>query len=112
MICGLGGSKSRLGEAVGAEPSGWMRNEEWHATVARSKFPSLPVHFWKLGCGKFAHRCGANSTGKEIDGLAPLLEVWMSKKCTPLCREAHFEVKMHKTQAVGAPLEAVSQLVS
>ena len=27
----------------------------------------------------------------------PLLEVAMSKKCTPLWREAHFEVKMHKT---------------
>ena len=29
--------------------------------------------------------------------LGPLLEVEMSKKCTPLWREAHFEVKMHKT---------------
>ena len=27
----------------------------------------------------------------------PLLEVAMSKKCTPLWREAHFEVKMYKT---------------
>ena len=29
--------------------------------------------------------------------LGPLLEVAMSKKCTPLWREAHLEVKMHKT---------------
>jgi len=29
--------------------------------------------------------------------LGPLLEVAMSKKCTPLWREAHFEVKMYKT---------------
>ena len=29
--------------------------------------------------------------------LGPLLEVEMSKKCTPLWREAHFQVKMHKT---------------
>ena len=28
--------------------------------------------------------------------LGPLLEVAMSKKCTPLWREAHFEVKMYK----------------
>ena len=28
--------------------------------------------------------------------LGPLLEVQMSKKCTPLWREAHFEVKMYK----------------
>ena len=30
----------------------------------------------------------------------PLLEVKMSKKCTPLRREAHFEVKMYKTHHV------------
>ena len=30
-------------------------------------------------------------------GLGPLLEVAMSKKFTPLWREAHFEVKMYKT---------------
>ena len=29
--------------------------------------------------------------------LGALLEVEMSKKCTPLWREAHFEVKMYKT---------------
>ena len=32
----------------------------------------------------------------------PLLEVEMSKKCTPLWREAHFEVKMLKTPHVRA----------
>ena len=32
----------------------------------------------------------------------PLLAVEMSKKCTPLWREAHFEVKMHKTLDVRA----------
>ena len=31
----------------------------------------------------------------KADGLA-LLEVGMSKKCTPLWREAHFQVKMYK----------------
>ena len=30
--------------------------------------------------------------------LALLLEVQMSKKCTSLWREVHFEVKMYKTQ--------------
>ena len=44
MICGSGGSKSRLAKAAGAEPSGQMRDE----------------------------------------------------KCTPLWREAHFQVKMYK----------------
>ena len=31
MICGSGGSKSRLAEAAGAEPSGQMRDEKLHA---------------------------------------------------------------------------------
>ena len=33
--------------------------------------------------------------------LGPLLEVEMSKKCTPLWREAHFEVKMYKTHQLS-----------
>ena len=37
MICGSGGSKSRLAKAAGAI---WMRDDKLHAAVARSKFPS------------------------------------------------------------------------
>ena len=44
--------------------------EKVHAVVARSTFPHM---------------------------FAPLLEVRMWKKCTPLWREAHFEVNMFKT---------------
>ena len=108
MICGSGGSKSRLAKAAGAEPAGQMRDEKLHAVVARSTFPSQNVqntprsdHFWKLRCRKSARRCGAmhisksNCTKHTI--LGPLLEVEMSKKCTPLWREAHFQVKMYKT---------------
>jgi hypothetical protein len=40
MICGFGGSKSRLAKAANAEPSGQMRDEKLHAVVARSTFPS------------------------------------------------------------------------
>jgi hypothetical protein len=36
MVCGSGGSKSRLAKAAGAEPSGQMRGEKLHAVVARS----------------------------------------------------------------------------
>ena len=61
-------------------------------------------HFWKLRCGKSACRCGAKHISKskvlKIDGLGALLEVDMSKKCTPLWHEAHFEVKMLKTPHV------------
>ena len=111
MICGSGGSKSRLAKAAGAEPAGQMRHEKVHAVVARSTFPSQngqntrgADHFWKLRCRKSAHRCGAKHISKskvlKTGGLGPLLEVEMSKKCTPLWREAHFEVKMYKTHHV------------
>ena len=55
MICGSGGSKSRLAKAAGAEPAGQMRDEKLHAVVARSTFRSQHVqntpgsdHFRKL----------------------------------------------------------------
>ena len=71
MICGSGGSKSRLAKAAGAEPAGQMRDEKVHAVVARSTFPSqnvqntsAPDHFWKLRCRKSARRCGAKHISK------------------------------------------------
>ena len=73
MMCGSRG-------AAGAEPSGQMRDEKLHAVVARSTFGSQNV--------------------QSTPGLRPLLEVEiqfeMSKKCTPLWCEAHFQVKMYK----------------
>ena len=85
--------------------------EKVHAIVARSTFPSQNVqntprsdHFWKLRCRKSARRCGAKHISKpkctKHTMFGPLLEVEMSKKCTPLWREAHFEVKMFKTHHV------------
>ena len=57
MICGSGGSKSRLAKAAGAEPAGEMRDEKLHAVVARSTFRSQngqstrgADHFWTLRC--------------------------------------------------------------
>ena len=108
MICGSGGSKSRLAKAAGAEPAGQISDEKLHAVVARSRFPSQNVqntavsdHFWKLRCQKSARRCGAKhickSKCRKHISSGPLLEVAMSKKCTPLWREAHFQVKMYKT---------------
>ena len=107
MICGSGGSKSRLAKAAGAEPSSQMRDEKVHAVVARSTFvtekaknTSRSDHFWKLRCRKSARRCGAKHISKskctKHTIVGPLLEVEMSKKCAPLRREAHFQVKMYK----------------
>ena len=87
--------------------------EKVHAVVARSTFPSQnvqntpgPDHFWKLWCRKSARRCGAKHISKskctKHTRSGALLEVVMSKKCTPLWREAHFEVKMYKTHHARA----------
>ena len=70
MICGSGGSKSRLAKAAGAEPAGQMRHEKVHAVVARSTFPC---------------QNGQNT------------QTAMSKKCTPLWRKAHFQVNIYTT---------------
>ena len=82
--------------------------EKVHAVVARSTCPSqnaqntpMSDHFWKLRCRKSARRCGAKHMSKskctKHHMVGPLLEVAMSKKCTPLWREAHVQVKMYKT---------------
>ena len=66
--------------------------------LSRSTFASQNVqntwvseHFWK---------CGAKHISKskctKHTRCGPLLAVEMSKKCTPLWREANFEVKMYK----------------
>ena len=85
--------------------------EKVHAVVARSTFPSENVqntpwsdHFWKFRCRKSARRCGAKHISKskctKHTMVGPLLEVQMSKKFTPLWREAHFQVKMLKAPGV------------
>ena len=70
--------------------------EKVHAVVARSIFRSQNVQNTSSG---------------------PLLEVQMSKKCTPLWREAYFEVKMYKTHHVrttfgGSDVEKVHAVVA
>ena len=75
MTCGSGGSKSRLAKAAGGAI--WP-DERWQ--IARR---CGAKHIWKSKCTKHT-RSG------------PLLEVAMSKKCTPLWREAHVQVKKAK----------------
>ena len=57
-------------------------------------------HFWPFRCRKSARRCGAKHISKskcrKHTNIGPLLEVEMSKKCTPLWREACFQVKSVK----------------
>ena len=65
MIRVSGESKSRLVKAAGAEVCRQIRNQKFHAAVARSTFPSQNVqntsgsdHFLKFRCRKIARRCG------------------------------------------------------
>ena len=107
MIRASGESKSRLVKAAGAESCGQRRNQKLHAAVARSAFPTQNAkklrgseHFLKLRCSKIARRCGEkrilkSKCAKHVR-FGPLLEVTMSKNCTPLWREAHFQLKMLK----------------
>ena len=80
----------------------------WREAQLKSKFTKHLTfgHFWQLRCGKSARRCGAKHISKskctKHTRFGPLLEVAMSKKCTPLWREAHFEVKMLKALHVCA----------
>ena len=108
MIWGSGGSKSRLAKAAGAEPAGQMRDEKVHAVVARSTFPSQNVQntpfsdtFGSCDVEK-VHAVVARSTfrSQNVQNTPCSDHFWKlrcRKKCTPLWREAHFEVKMYKT---------------
>ena len=77
---------------------------EAHLQVKKLKTPHVRSTCSKLRCRKSARRCGAKHISKskctEHTRFGPLLEVEMSKKCTPLWREAHFEVKSAKTWGV------------
>ena len=70
---------SKLAKAVGAEPSGPMRNEKLHAIVARSTFGSQNVqnttcseHFWKL-------RCSKNVSGQNVQNTPRSEHFWKSR---------------------------------
>ena len=112
----------------GADHFWKLRCRKVHAVVARSTFQSENVqntpfseHFWKLRCRKSARRCGAKHISKskciKHHMFAPLLEVRMLKKCAPLWREAHFQVKMYKTHRArtifgGSDVEKVYAVVA
>ena len=114
MICGSGGSKSRLAKAAGAEPAGQRRDEKLHAVVTRSTFPSQNVqntpctdHFWRFRCRKSARRCGAKHISKSkctkhtMYGI--VLEVQMSLRFTTL----HYTT-LHYTTLHYTPLHYIT----
>ena len=86
MICGSGGSKSRLAKAAGAEPAGQMRDEKLHARRGAK------------------HICKSKCTKHTI--LGPLLEVEMSQKCFAVVARSTFRSqKCTKSEGCGALLD-------
>ena len=90
--------------------------EKVHAVVARSAFrsqnvqnTSAPDRFWKLRWRKSARRCGAKHISKskctKHTILGALLEVEMSKKCTPLWPKHIAKSKCTKDTRPGALFE-------
>ena len=86
--------------------------KKWYAAVARSTFVSQNAQnttrseqFLKFRCSKMARRCGAKHICKSKCAnhhmFGPILEGQMSKNGTPLWREAHLQVKTHKTPHCG-----------
>ena len=98
VICGSGGSKSRLAKVACAEPSGQMGDKKLHASAVRSTCPSQSVqstavseHFQKLRRRKSAPRCAVKlihlpsltkSKCSKHRIFGPLLEAEMSKQGT------------------------------
>ena len=75
----------------------WFRAPEGRKVTSLKRWVRSQLARWEM---KIARRCGAKHISKskvsKTCGLRPLLEVEMSQKCTPLWREAHFQVKSVK----------------
>ena len=73
---------------------------EAHLEVKMCKTHHSWTAFGSWDVEKVARHCGTKHTSKskcaKHTNVGALLEVDMSKKCPPLWREAHFEVKMYK----------------
>ena len=74
---------------------------QWFGAPEGRKVGSLKRRVRSQLARTIARRCGAKHTSKakctKHTTFGPLLEVEMSKKCMPLWRDAHFQVKMYKT---------------
>ena len=122
MICGSGGSTSRLAKAAGAEPAGQMRDAKLHAVVARSTFRRQNVQNTQLRSTKtlqprstfgrwdvqkvyvvMARRTLRTQNAQSTSASEHFWKLRCSKSarlCGAKMREAHLEVKMYKAPHV------------
>ena len=85
MICGSGGSKSRLAKAAGAEPCGQVRDEKVQAVVAKM----YKAHQRRTTSGSWDVEKSARRWGAK--------HIWKSKCTKHLCVEALWEVALSKS---------------
>ena len=102
MICGSGGRKigslkRRVRSQLARCTPLW---HEAHFQVKMYKTLHSQTSFGSWDVTKSTRRCGTKHISKskctKHTNVRPLLEVEMSKKCTPLWREAYFQVKSVK----------------
>ena len=98
MMCGSGGSKSRLAKAAGAEPSGQMRDEKLHFVVARSTF---------LWC-RFFRRM--TRTNQEVLSINPSIGMQFERPFIAWPLRNHTDAYM--AQEKGRPCTCLSQVMS
>ena len=103
--------KSRAGKRQREETVQKRKDQKKEDADAR-KGRKVAIHcVFPMICGsggwksRLAKAAGAEAVGQmskctKHTNLGPLFEVSESKKCTPLWREAHFQVKMYKTHQV------------
>ena len=115
MVCGSGGSKSRLTKAV--EPCGQMRDEKSHAVVARSTFPSqnaqntLQLRSTFRSCDvEKVHAVVPRSTfaSQNVQNTPASEHLWKlrcSKSARPCGAKHMSKSKVLKTDGFGAFLE-------
>ena len=94
-------------KAVSREKSQKRKDQKKEDASARKgrKVAKHCVFSWFCGSGGLKSRLAKAAGAEHISKskctkhtiVGPVLEVKMSKKCTPLWREAHFQVKMYKT---------------
>ena len=79
----------------------------WRSTFLSQNVELTPMldHFWKLRCPK-VHTVVARSTFQKVKGrkhtnIRPLLEVEMSKKCTPIVARSIFPSQKCKKLTVS-----------
>ena len=84
VFCGSGGLKSRLAKTAGAEPAGQMKDKKIEVKMYKTH------HVRTTFGSRDVEKVHAVVKCRKHFSFGPLLEVEMSKKCTPLVARSTF----------------------